>query len=480
MTFTSFGFYIFLIAVVAVYYLLPLRFRWYSLLVGSIAFYWVVSENSIGKMVMLFGVAFFSWLFSILMGKYQKFRKGFLIMNLLLISIPLLAIKEISFAKQIFKFEEPMWWIVPIGIAFYSMQLIAYVVDVYKGKIEPEKNLLHFMLFVSFFPQIIQGPIPRYSQLANQLIEGHRFDEKKFTKGFMLILWGFFLKLCIADKAGIVVDTVFNNYSAYKGVYVIVAGTLYSFQLYTDFMACTSFAQGISELFGIDIIDNFNHPYFSTSIKDFWRRWHISLSSWLRDYIYIPLGGNRKGNVRKYINLLLTFAVSGIWHGAGTKFLVWGLLHGFYQVMGDIIYPFKVKIYDYFDDSGKKVLDRLCIFGTFILVTIAWIIFRAERLKTALLMLCSIITVRNPWIITNDALFKLGLGWKEWGILILCLGILLFVSKKQEAGISFRDKILEYNIVARWAIYIFAIVFIMVFGTYGFGYDPQAFIYGGF
>ena len=251
--------------------------------------------------------------------------------------------------------------------------------------------------------------------------------------------------------------------------------------MYTDFLSCTSFAQGTAELFGIYIIDNFHHPYFATSVKDFWRRWHISLSSWLRDYIYIPLGGNRKGTIRKYINLILTFAISGIWHGAGYKFLFWGMLHGFYQVMGDIIYPLKDKLYNRcYENYQKIILNKLNMVCTFCLITIAWIIFRADRLRIGLSMLKSIFTVHNLWILTDDSLFKLGLGWKEIIILILSLIILMLVSKKQEEGIKLREKILKCNIIVRWGIYILSIIFIMVFGTYGYGFDPQAFIYGGF
>lgn len=409
-------------------------------------------------------------------------RKLCLVITILITTIPLLAIKELPYVRNIIMHEPmPEWWLVPVGIAFWSMQLIAYAVDIYKGEIDPEKNFLKFLLFVSFFPQIIQGPIPRYAQLSNQLTEGNRFDECKFVKGFMLILWGFFLKLCIADKAGIIVDTIFNNYPAYCGMYVLVAGVLYSFQLYADFLAYTSFAQGISGLFGINIISNFNHPYFSTSIRDFWRRWHISLSSWLRDYIYIPLGGNRKGKLRKYINLLITFAVSGIWHGSGFKFLFWGLLHGIYQIIGELMAPVKKAVNRKLNLNNhprvKKIYETIF---TFLMIMFAWIIFRADRLKTGLSMIKSIFIVYNPWILTNDSLYDLGLSWKECSILVFCLYVLLIVSRKQEKGVQIRNKILEYNLFTRWCIYIGSIIFVIVFGTYGYGFDPQAFIYGGF
>lgn len=482
MAFVSLEFYIFLGIVVIVYYVMPLKYRWYALLVGSLFFYWYISQYSLGKFFMLVGAAFICWLLSYLMKKDSKRKRLWLIISILSTAIPLVAVKESQYITAVIMHKTiPEWWIVPIGMAFYSLQLIAYVIDVYKGKSEAERNFLKLLLFVSFFPQVIQGPIPRYDQLSHQLTEGNLFDERKFVKGFMLILWGFFLKFCIADKAGIIVDTVFDSYPTYQGIYVLVAGVLYSFQLYADFLSSTSFTRGISGLFGIDIINNFNHPYFSTSIKEFWRRWHISLSGWLRDYVYIPLGGNRKGRIRKYINLLVTFAVSGIWHGAGYKFLFWGLLHGTYQIIGEIMTPVKNMIDKKLYLDKHPVFKNICeVSFTFFIVMLAWIIFRADHLTTGLSMIKSIFTVYNPWIMTNDALYDLGLSWKECHVLVFCLFLLLVVNWKQESGIQMRDKILECNLFTRWCIYVGTIIFVVIFGTYGYGFDPQAFIYGGF
>ena len=482
MIFISFWFYIFVAVLVSIYYLLPLRFRWVSLLMGSLGFYWYLSQYSPRRFFVLVALALISWLLGKALGKDHKYRKALLTVSILADAIPLVLIKEGPFFLwRIGNMGTPAWWLIPVGISFFSLQLISYSVDVYSGRIAPEHHFLKFLLFVSFFPQIVQGPIPRYSQLSHQLTAGHRFDEKKFVKGFLLIIWGFFLKLCIADKAGVVVDQIFDHYPAYGGMYVLAGGFLYSIQLYTDFSACTSLAQGVSGLFGIDLINNFQRPYFAASIKDFWRRWHISLSSWLRDYIYIPLGGNRKGTVRKYINILLTFAVSGIWHGGGFKYLFWGLLHGGYQVVGDITTPLRSKIYETLNmDVSSRIHNAGKQIVTFFLVMLAWIIFRAEHLSTGLSMIRSIFTVHNPWILTNDALLGLGLGWKEFSILLICMLILLGVSIAQEKGIEIREKILNCNIAIRWIIYISAILFVVIFGTYGWGYDSQAFIYGGF
>ena len=482
MDYVSFSYYIFVAAVAAAYYIIPLKYRWTALLAGSLGFYWYITRNSRISFFVLLVMAFLCWLLSGRMKQGGKNKKLLLIISVLSLAVPLLVLKEAGFFADVIVHRKlPTWWLVPVGFSFYILQLIAYSVDVYKGKVEPESNFWKFLLFVSFFPQIIQGPIPRFKQLAGQLTTGHAFDEKKFVKGFMLILWGFFLKFCIADKAAVIVDTVFNEYPTYTGAYVLLGGVLYSFQLYADFLSCTTLAQGVSGLFGIELIDNFGHPYFAVSIKDFWRRWHISLSSWLRDYVYIPLGGNRKGRARKYLNLLLTFAVSGIWHGAGFKFLFWGLLHGFYQVIGELLSPVRKRLRGDSSPDGKQDAFRIvdtCI--TFFLVMIAWIIFRAERLKTGLSMILSIFTVHNYWIFTNDSVYSLGLGWKECKILTISLLILLAVSFMQEKGVKIRDRILDYNPVIRWTIYISAILFVMIFGTYGWGFDSQAFIYGGF
>ncbi len=237
----------------------------------------------------------------------------------------------------------------------------------------------------------------------------------------------------------------------------------------------------MAELFGVNIVDNFNHPYFATSIKDFWRRWHISLSSWLRDYIYIPLGGNRRGKLFKWINLSLTFLVSGLWHGSAWKYIVWGLIHAFYQICGEVknnmISKYKLGKYKLINRKLATYIHRII---TFILVMMALIIFRASTLKTAFEMIKSMMLNINPWILFNDAIFDIGLSWKEWIILIVSLIILAVISTIQEKGVIVRDWISRQNILVRWLIYLIAIWSIWIFGTYGYGYDAKDFIYGGF
>ncbi|MDE6662400.1 MAG: MBOAT family protein [Lachnospiraceae bacterium] len=486
MTYVSFFFYIFLLIVLFLYYAIPLRHRWVVLLIGSAAFYFIAYKS--GWPILFITVLFaygFGRLINYLREKYtdshRKLQKAVLVLAYFCVVLPWLLIKNGNFILVTILHMSSINWIVPLGISFYTLQTISYLADIYRGEIDAQKNIAKYALFILFFPQIIQGPIPRYEQLAKQLYEGRLFDEKRFVKGLQLILWGFFLKLMIADKAAVIVNTVFDNPEKYMGCYVLIAAVLYSIELYTDFLACVTISQGVSGLFGIELVDNFRRPYFATSIKEFWRRWHISLSEWLRDYIYIPLGGSRKGRLAKYINLLITFIVSGIWHGAGYKFILWGLMHAIYQICGDLTADIRNKIYDLLklsEQSGlRKTLQRI---GVFFWVTIAWIIFRADSLRIGLKMIMNMFLVHNPWIFFNDKLLMLGLEWKELCVLAISIVILLLVSYKQEKGVRIRELILDKSIYTRWFIYIFAILCIMIFGTYGYGYNAQDFIYGGF
>ena len=474
MTYISFDFYIFLAILLIVYYSIPFQVRWIAILAGSVLFYYKICEKGIWILLLTIVLSYFAGLLTAYFCQNNKIRK------LIVCSFSIILAFVWFVLKGGFNTASSTW-IVPVGISFYTLQIISYLIDIYKGKISPQRNILKYALYVFFFPQIIQGPIPRYQQLASQLYQGHPFQEERFVRGMQLILWGFFLKLMIADKAAVIVNEIFTKWEIYKGFYFWTAGILYSIELYTDFLACVTISQGVAGLFGVALADNFRRPYFAVSIKDFWRRWHISFSGWLRDYIYIPLGGNRKGTFAKYINLVITFAVSGVWHGNGLQFLVWGLLHAFYQIVGALTNKVRIKLYDIVslsERSGMRIIiQRISIFFW---VTIAWVIFRAESLEIGLYIIKSMFSVFNPWIFFNDALLKLGLDWKEWCVLLLSISVLIGIHSKQEKGVCIGDFINSRSAYMRWIIYIAAIICIMVFGTYGFGYNAQDFIYGGF
>lgn len=466
MDFVTLTFGLFLLIGVIVYYFIPKNKQWIWLLILGMFFY-----AQAGKKACVFLAA--SILTSYLYGIFHEKGKKIGLFTAICFNLALLAFV---------KFKPS--FVVVVGISFYTLQIIAYMVDVYKKDIKPERNLFRYALFVTFFPQILQGPIPRWKQLSGQLFEGHRFDYETFCFGLWLMIWGYFQKLVIADRCAIVVNTIFGNPGAYEGVYAILGGVLYSIQLYTDFNGCVCIATGVAQLFGITLTPNFKQPYFATGISDFWHRWHISLSSWLRDYIYIPLGGNRKGTLRKYINLLLTFLISGIWHGGGLHFIVWGLMHGCYQVLGSVFMPVRnklVKVFSINRDSFSHQLYKRIV--TFTLVMLAWVMFRADSVMSGLRMMRSML-VLNPWVLVNGDLYTLGIGQMEFTLLMMSIVVLFVVSFLQDQfhknGVSLRDVLAEQSLIFRWGIILLGIFTILLFGIYGPGYDASEFIYGQF
>lgn len=481
MGFISFQFMAMVLILCVIYYCIPLKCRWLVLFAGSIGYYYCCSGMLV---LLLMATTVVTWWVGRRIGLADKTNVGkvWCGAGILVLLMPLLYVKYSGFLAGLFHVSfDTERVIVPIGISFYTLQMIAYLVDVYRRKYTAESNVLKFMLFGMFFPQILQGPIPRYELLSDQLWRGHPFDGREICRAVQIYVWGCFLKLVIADKAGIVVDTVFGDTQYYTGVFCLVAGILYSIQLYTDFLGCVCMAQGTAGMFGIHLGDNFAHPYFADSIKDFWRRWHISLSSWLRDYIYIPLGGNRKGKIRRYVNLMITFLVSGLWHGAGFSYIFWGFLHGFYQIAGEVTRPVRCRIrralgFERPMDGSYVWVQRFC---TFVLVMAGWIIFRAPSLKDGLRMVKSVFTVPNFWVWFDGSLLLLGLGEAEWAVLVVSCGVLFLVSLMQ-TRVCIRDRIAECHVLLRWILYAAVILCIVVFGTYGYGFDANSFIYGGF
>lgn len=312
----------------------------------------------------------------------------------------------------------------------------------------------------SFFPQIVQGPIARFDCWKNNLNKIYKFEYKEYTFGWQLIVWGYFLKFVVADKAGIMVNTVYENLVELPGIYILTAAILYSIQLYADFCGCVNIAIGTAQTFGIVLQPNFRQPYFAESIRDFWRRWHLTLSNWLRDYVYIPLGGNQKGKVRQCINILVVFVVSGIWHGFGLNFVLWGILHGIYQVF-EIIFdriglPVNRK-------QGNRCSQIIKISISFALVTFGWMLFRAQSVEQFFNLVRLMFSVWNPEaILDGDAYYRMGLSRLQTFPLILGIAGLFVVDLLHERGISIRKKVSEYPIVLRWMIYLAIIMFILI------------------
>lgn len=368
--------------------------------------------------------------------------------------------------------------ILPVGISFYTFQALSYTMDVYRDEIYAEKNFFRYALFVSFFPQLVAGPIERSKNLLKQLDKPKKFDFEMAREGFLLMLWGFFLKIVLADRIAIFVDTVYGNHETYAGGYLIVATVLFAIQIYCDFYGYSVIAMGAAKILGIHLMENFRAPYLSTSVAEFWRRWHISLTSWFRDYLYIPLGGSRKGKWRKYINTLVVFLVSGLWHGANASFVVWGGLNGLYQIIGEIGKPVRDRIVSVLQLDRDSLGHRLLrIFGTFVLVDISWIFFRAAGFMDALRIIRQMIEVKNPWIFFDGSLYLCGLDGANFRLMLICLCILLFADYCKVKGIQIRQVIIKQDYWFRWIFIASAVWGILTFGVWGASYDAANFIY---
>ena len=478
MTYTSWTYFVLVLFIFILYYAVPKRAQWAVLLAGSTLFYYLAAGRD-RKVCLVFALTIaISYIGGLIL---ERNRSRILRGVFLIASIgPLLLVKGNVFIGRNLPGSGLKTLIVPLGLSFYSLQIYSYLFDVYEGKVSPQRNFFKYFLFISYFPHIMQGPIPRYKDLKDQLFGGHSFDADRAVRGLQLVLWGFFLKYMIAEKAAVFVNAVFGRYEMYQGVFALIAGILYSIQLYADFLACVCMCRGVSEALGIELAENFKQPYLSRSIQEFWRKWHMSLSSWLRDYVYIPLGGSRKGKMRKYVNLILTFLVSGAWHGNGYRFVLWGLLHAVYQILGDVLRPVNKRIKRLSGIRPDSTLEIYIDRGvTFFLVMLGWIIFRANSIKASLTMIRSIFTVHNWWVLFDDSLLSLGLDWRNFVILLLSIHIMFKAEAAQQRTVI-RDRIMRQPLIFRWILYLTAIAVIIVFGTYGFGYNASDFIYKGF
>lgn len=368
--------------------------------------------------------------------------------------------------------------ILPVGISFYTFQALSYTMDVYRDEIYAERNFFQYALFVSFFSQLVAGPIERSKNLLKQLAEPKKFDYDMAREGFLLMLWGFFLKLVVADRIAVFVDTVYGDYTTYGGYYLIVATVLFAVQIYCDFSGYSTIAMGAAMFLGIRLMENFNAPYLSRSVGEFWRNWHISLTSWFKDYLYIPLGGSRKGTVRKYLNKMTVFLISGLWHGAQFTYLAWGGLNGLYQVIGEALQPVRDKAVSLLrlhrDSLGHRIA---CTVMTFVLVDFSWIFFRAQSIKDAFHIIDSIFCVQNPWVIFDGSIYKCGLDIQNFRLLMVCAVILLMADILKRKGIQIRQIILKQDYWFRWLFIAICVCAVLLFGKYGERLDSAAFIY---
>lgn len=358
--------------------------------------------------------------------------------------------------------------LLPIGISYYTFQAVGYVIDVYRGE-KAEHNLIKYAVFVSFFPQLGSGPIERGRNILCQLEElktRNLWDYERIKNGILLMLWGFFQKIVIADRLALYVDTVYGNYSNYGLLVIATALILYAFQLYCDFDGYTNIACGVAQIMGITLMRNFKRPYFATNIRDFWSRWHISLTSWFRDYLYIPLGGNRKGNLRKQLNVLIVFSVSGLWHGASWNFVIWGALHGLMQVLYNLLPPLKKEKTTSFSTNLRNGVI------TFALVDFAWFFFRTSSLQEAFGILGQMTRELGDF---TGILEVLGDG--DRNLLIVGLLILFLVDFVHEKGISIISWVKKQETWFRYLLYIGIISSCIYLGVHSEIDEARQFIY---
>lgn len=368
--------------------------------------------------------------------------------------------------------------LLPVGISFFTFQAIGYTVDVYRGEIPAEKNFLRYALFVSFFPQLVAGPIERSRNLLGQLEQPQRFVFDRARDGLLQMLWGFFLKLMIADRIALFVDTVYGNPKAYSGWFLIVATILFAFQVYCDFYGYSSIACGAAEILGIRLMENFQAPYLALSVSEFWKRWHVSLTSWFKDYVYIPLGGSRGGTRRKQWNRMIVFLLSGLWHGASFSFVVWGGLNGLYLLLGDLLRPLRDKLVHLLglhrETFGHRLLCRLT---TFALIDSSLVFFRANSLRKAFRILKSMATASNLWRMFDGSLTQCGLDGKEWAVLLIGLLILFAVDRQTYRGVRVREAIARQDAWFQIAVIVLTVCAILVFGLWGPEFNEANFLY---
>ena len=467
MLFNSFEFVVFFPALLSIYFLFPHRFRWLLLLVASYFFYMRWKAEYILLVLFSTGISYVSGLEmekSVTLAR----RRLFLVLGLFGNIGLLFVYKYFNFANGVLgslfhslnlPYPIPTWdLLLPVGISFYTFRTLSYSIDVYHGKAAAEHGLGRFALFVAFWPLLLAGPIERASHLLPQFRSKVSFDEGRVVAGLRLMLWGLFQKIVIADQLAFYVNAVYADPGKYSGKHLIAATLFFAFQIYCDFSGYSDIAIGASRTMGFDIVNNFERPYFSKSISDFWRRWHISLSTWFRDYVYIPLGGRSVVRWRWYLNLFITFLIAGLWHGASWTFVIWGSILAFYMVFGMVTREWRRKMLMVIGLPKIGILyDGIRTVTTFILVCIGWVFFRAQNIQDAIYILRNALTGLDFGIPVIS-----GFGGIEFFCCACTIGMMEFIHFRA-GGRSISDLLSDLNIVLRWGLYLFLIMTILLF-----------------
>src|ERR1700682_4279361 len=487
--FNSIQFLIFFPVVTALYFGLPQRFRWALLLLASCCFY--MAFRPVYILILVFTILV-DYIAGLMISSAQGSRRKLYLLVSICANVGVLAFfKYYNFltfnfieAGTTLGFQWPLSYvdiILPIGLSFHTFQSLSYTIEVYRGRYPVERNLGIFALYVMFYPQLVAGPIERPQNLLHQFYEYHAFDYGRVTDGLKLMTWGLFKKVVIADRLAPFVNQVYDDPLHYRGISLIVATVLFAFQIYCDFSGYSDIAIGAAQVMGFQLVRNFNKPYFSTSISEFWRCWHISLSTWFRDYMYIPLGGNRVSTARRYVNLMITFLVSGLWHGANWTYVIWGGLNGLYLVAEQIIETAFARYMPAFKAPPALAAPwRLLRMGiTFTLVCFAWIFFRAKTTTQAFYIVSHLSDGLStlPADLRNLAFLKMNvlmrLDKNEYVIGIAAVGALIVIECLQHLG-SIRVWLGGQPAWLRWSLYYGAASVIVFFGAFN---KAQEFIY---
>lgn len=475
MLFNSVEYLIFFPTVVLVYFLLPYRHRWMLLLVSSYYFYMAWKPIYIVLIVFSTIISYYYSL-KISNSKSQKKKKVYLWTSLFFNLSVLFVFKYFNFfnhtTQEIFNhfginFYLPDFrLLLPMGISFYTFQTLSYTIDVYRGTTKAESHLGIYALFVTFFPQLVAGPIERSDNLLPQFREKHDFDYDNAVEGLILIAIGMFKKVVIADRLAILVNNVYNNVESFSGMSLIIATVFFTFQIYCDFSGYSQIAIGSAKLMGFRLMENFKRPYLAKSIGEFWDRWHISLSTWFRDYVYIPLGGNRVSKPRHYFNLVFTFLVSGLWHGANYTFLTWGLVHGLLSAISNLTAKMRFRFKKVFRmDRFNFILNPLRVLYMFLVANLTWVLFRANSLQDAKYVFSNLF--KGDFTNFFETGISLGLDEYQFTIALITIGLLIVIQILEEFKGDLYKLIRKSNFLLRWLFYIGISISIVIFGVFG-------------
>ncbi len=508
MSFISLTFFLLISVTFILYFLMPVKYRWIILLLSSMVFYLSAGiEKIIFALIAVFTAFIAAKKISSIYensgqdkAEQKKKAKPFLVSGTAVLVVMLLAFKIAQnvlsgISAVIMGKTITVELLVPLGISYYTFALIGYMADVYWRKTQAEKNILHLLLYALYFPQIIEGPIPRHKELQGQLLEGHTFDFRRTTFGFQRVIWGLFKKMVIADRAAIVVTTVLKNHLAFSGVFYLLAILASAIQLYADFSGCMDIALGISECFDIKLQENFKRPFFSRSAAEFWRRWHITLGAWFKDYVYMPIvinpgllkfskkikdksGARAAKNVMTVIPLLVVWTLTGLWHGTGLTYIVWGLYWGLIIIISTVFAPEIKKINEKLHINAESAgWQRWQKIRTFLIFCGGRLLTAPGNLRISGAMVKSFFRDFNPWILIDGEIVNAGLDIPGICCLIVSIIILAIVSTQQEKGVDIREKVASFPIVLRWILYYLLIFAIIIFGIWGPGYSSGAFMY---